>query len=736
MKPRNSFANTPKQAQAQLLVRHDGRLAFHPLVVEICEILEDYPLAITVAAPQLGPPVTGGKGLSLKELQDALRNNMPDALAHTRAQGLPERLKSVRASLDLSYQRLSSDRVRELWSHIAVFPGGAAQEMLAALEDVGWREAAEELCFRNLMREQDGRYRMLAPIRADALTRRPADALDAYRLRGAEWLLRFAAAAAQAMSGPAATKALQEQVADEAARRALVDVIMLQGRDALTRERANVLEAIRWADRLKQDALLIGLVEAIEDFLNLGDERVTAREIQTLALEAAQRLGDPLTIGQRWHALGRTHYLNADMQPALDAFDQAAGFLAAPPADADESARKQYILGEADVLQAQGDVLYFLKRTPEALEKYDAALSLFRTVGARLGEANVLFALGRAALASDEADRGLALLEQTRQLYETVGDRAGQSNVAIALARHAAARGDLQAAIEYMQPAVDFGLEINHPLASELQAEIDRWKAQLTLQQALQDPATLRPLLEQAATEARATSDTGRLADILALLAETCEKLADWQAVVAACDELLILRPDDLNALYRRAAAQHELRNWSAARADYARLTELAPNAPEAWNGLGNAHTSLGDHAATVEAYTRALALAPDQPHLYRNRADALIELGRLEEAEADCQKAQELDPENPRTAGRGGQLRVVQRRFAEAEPLLRTAIAGTRRDAIQSHSYADWGGWLALALLGQKKMDEAQEAYQAWAQTASPEDRAAWARWRDKIFD
>ncbi len=51
-------------------------------------------------------------------------------------------------------------------------------------------------------------------------------------------------------------------------------------------------------------------------------------------------------------------------------------------------------LGEANVLQAQGDVLAFLDQRSEALEKYESALALFRTVGARLGEANVLQAQG------------------------------------------------------------------------------------------------------------------------------------------------------------------------------------------------------------------------------------------------------------------------------------------------------------------------------------------------------
>ena len=39
------------------------------------------------------------------------------------------------------------------------------------------------------------------------------------------------------------------------------------------------------------------------------------------------------------------------------------------------------------MLKAQGDVLAFLKRNDEALGRYEAALGLYRAVGARLAAA-------------------------------------------------------------------------------------------------------------------------------------------------------------------------------------------------------------------------------------------------------------------------------------------------------------------------------------------------------------
>ncbi len=80
-------------------------------------------------------------------------------------------------------------------------------------------------------------------------------------------------------------------------------------------------------------------------------------------------------------------------------------------------------LGEANVLKAQGDVLYFLKKTDEALAKYELALALFQAVGARLGEANVLAAQGQVELIGGNEQQADAMLAQAVAIYQRIGDR-------------------------------------------------------------------------------------------------------------------------------------------------------------------------------------------------------------------------------------------------------------------------------------------------------------------------
>ncbi|MCX6033317.1 MAG: C25 family cysteine peptidase [Chloroflexi bacterium] len=293
---------------------------------------------------------------------------------------------------------------------------------------------------------------------------------------------------------------------------------------------------------------------------------------------------------------------------------------------------------QANVLQAQGAVLAFQDRRDEALAKYEAALGLFRAVGARLGEANVLQAQGQMALAAGVIEQGMALMEAARSLYAAVGARAGLANVGIMLGRYAAARGDYAAAIQYMQPAADFGMAINHPMGPQLQAEIAGWQAQLVWQQ---DPAAVRDALQQAATDARASGDREALAQALAGLLQVGQRLEAWGEVAAAAEELIALGFAD----------------------------------GDAWAALADARSNLNDEAAAAEAYAQAVALAADQAMLRRNYANSLLALGRLGEAGIQIDAAEALDPDSPYLALRRAELAKAQNDRREAARWAREAL-------------------------------------------------------------
>jgi tetratricopeptide (TPR) repeat protein len=60
-------------------------------------------------------------------------------------------------------------------------------------------------------------------------------------------------------------------------------------------------------------------------------------------------------------------------------------------------------------------------RYEEARERYEAALPVYRQIGARLGEANTLLSLGRLNRATGDEAKARAALKQAADIYEAIG---------------------------------------------------------------------------------------------------------------------------------------------------------------------------------------------------------------------------------------------------------------------------------------------------------------------------
>ena len=118
----------------------------------------------------------------------------------------------------------------------------------------------------------------------------------------------------------------------------------------------------------------------------------------------------------------------------------------------DLARRAEDRLGEANVLQAIGDVQQFRDDRDGALGSYQQALALFREMGAKLGEANVLAALSRFMIDSDPP-QSQALLQQALTLREAIDDAydmgADLGNYGIALLQ----RGRGAEALPYLERA-------------------------------------------------------------------------------------------------------------------------------------------------------------------------------------------------------------------------------------------------------------------------------------------
>ncbi|MGB8645813.1 MAG: tetratricopeptide repeat protein [Anaerolineae bacterium] len=336
---------------------------------------------------------------------------------------------------------------------------------------------------------------------------------------------------------------------------------------------------------------------------------------------------------------------------------------------------------EANVLKAIGDVQQFRDEREAALDSYAQALTLFRTVGARLGEANVLKALGLESVSQQDFDQGLKYYQQSQQLYEQIGDRYSQS---VNLAQTAIAQWQLE----------------------QKTAAVDSFARAARLADAIGVEALRQYMLER--------------------LAEMSKEQSEWSVLTTLVQELVTLHPDDPGLRYAHANALYEQKEYDQALAEFRRLVELAPDDPTAWNGLANTLESLDLNPEAIDAYSHSIELTPDQAYLYRNRANIELESSRLDEAERDISKAVELQPDHPYTHARQGYLALARGRFEEAETHL--AFASENDDT------AGWKLGLALARLGTGNADGARQLAAEAMTRADKDDRASAIKWLERM--
>ena len=333
-------------------------------------------------------------------------------------------------------------------------------------------------------------------------------------------------------------------------------------------------------------------------------------------------------------------------------------------------------LGEANTIQALGHVHMALAEYPEARKRYEEALPIFRQIKARLGEANTLTGVGSLDLAENKPAAAQNLFEQASRIYREIGDRHWQTYVAPRLAQALLAQGDTERA---------------------------------------------RQTLEQGEEIARSIEGRPSLRVILVLLAQLRMEQKNLIAALDCYDELLSLSPDNVGFLHSRANVLFDLKAYTRALGDYRRLVEL--DAQDAWahNGIGNVMEKQGDLEGAVAAYSKAIEAKKDEPAFVRNRASTLIALGRLDEARADCEGASSLAADDPYTHGRWGDLHLGQGEWGQAEVEYHAALA--KDDSV------GWRFGLAAALWGSRQMDKGWSEFDAALQKADADARAETAQ-------
>ncbi|MBI5650683.1 MAG: tetratricopeptide repeat protein [Chloroflexi bacterium] len=355
-------------------------------------------------------------------------------------------------------------------------------------------------------------------------------------------------------------------------------------------------------------------------------------------------------------------------------------------------------LGEANVLQAIGDVQQFRKDNDAALKSYAQALELFRSVGDRLGEANVLQAIGDVQQFRDERDAALKSYAQALELFRSVGARLGEANVLKAI-------------------------------------------GQLNL---LDDPKRADDLLNQALSTYEVigaryhiAAQTGNFGFTLLRLGELDRAQSYFVRATALFEQIgmadqakqthqYAIALQDADTRLKFAGALYQAKEYARAEREYRRVIELAPRNASGWLGLGNTLESLKRNDEAIDAYSQAIALAPDEAMLYRNRANILLNQDRLDEAAHDIARAAELEPDHIFTRARQGELALARGQFADALAHLQFAA-----------EHDDDTGWqleLAIAQFANGDATQAQKTITAVIAQADADKRENARDWLARI--
>ena len=452
-----------------------------PLVAEICRRLAGLPLALELAASKT------------RFLDTAtLLSRLDEALAAAGARDLPERKRTMRATLDWSHGLLTEPQ-QALFRRLSVFAGGFT---LGAAGSVGGSgsvtgeilETLGELAEQSLLTVgrasvEGTRYGMLEPVRqyARELLEGSGEAA-ATRRRHAEFFVALAESADPALLGP-----------DHAA-----------WLERLDQEHDNLREALRWAReagdvetglRLSGELGWFWWMRAhleegrrwTEGFLGLdaagnaageatGDERpadtparakavfnagrlafgqgdlTRAAEILEGSLDLYRGLGDErgaafvlVELGQLLRARGEHDHAAALSEEGL-ALGRGSGDRLAP----------------AIALNTLGHIARYRGDPGRAATLHAESLVLFREMGNGRGTAYALASLGIAALGGGELDRALALGEESLSLYEGLGDKAGMALALVLLGDVARGRGDEDRAAALYEQALAFHRELGN----------------------------------------------------------------------------------------------------------------------------------------------------------------------------------------------------------------------------------------------------------------------------------
>jgi predicted ATPase len=387
---------------------------------EICRRLDRLPLAIELAAARtrVVDPDT-----LLTRLDEAL------PILTSRRRDLPERQRTLRATIQWSYELLDREAQR-LFARLGVFAGGFTLE--AAEEVAGAQiESLETLIEANVIHVDGVRYGMLEALREFALgCLSKTGELAKFRRRHREYFLAMAMQAQTELRGPQQAHWLR----------------------ALEREIDNLRATLSSAIEELEYELALTLALSLERFWPAHGRAVEALTWFDEMLEPSPPDVQPATRARALWVAGRQAIQVHRTARAEALFQQAEPLLR----NAGEHETLVYCLCELAKIRGEKD------RTSEATRLAEEALLIARQLGGVRPLSAALDTLATDAARHNDHVRALALLEESLALRRSLEDPTVVVSSLYAVALSALALGDEERARTAFAECLQLARELGH----------------------------------------------------------------------------------------------------------------------------------------------------------------------------------------------------------------------------------------------------------------------------------
>ncbi|CAA9429872.1 hypothetical protein AVDCRST_MAG82-2030 [uncultured Rubrobacteraceae bacterium] len=413
----------------------------------------------------------------------ALLPRLDRALTTAWQRDLPERQRTMRATLDWSHDLLAHEE-KALFRRLSVFEGGFTLEAAEEICTLGEGEPEEipeslgRLIEQSLVTARPGvgglRYGMLEPVRQYALERlEESGEATVTRKRHAKHFVALAEAARPVLLGP--------------------EHPVWSGR--LEQEHDNLREVLRWARDARDVCTGLRLVGALSWFWWMHGYLDEGRRWAEVFISEPFNDNQPrcgLVRAKGLYATGELAFGQGELARAAELFEEA---LALYRELGDDSGAADVLAELGQVARAQGDhdraaalseeglnlgrrlgdsrvaaiALSTLGRVERhwgnmeaAIARQEESLALFREIGHQWGSAYTLANLAVAELGRGEVERALTLNEESLWLYRELGDKSGMALVLINLGDLARERGEDERAAALYNEALALHRELGN----------------------------------------------------------------------------------------------------------------------------------------------------------------------------------------------------------------------------------------------------------------------------------